>query len=81
MKIRWVKVPCRDCKERHVGCHSSCEQYKEYQTKYKEECEKMAQEKMINGIINDLNYLSSVKDRSRQPEPLKHGRLKKKKWD
>ena len=41
----------------------------------------MHQEKMINGIINDLNYLSSVKDRSRQPEPLKHGRLKKKKWD
>lgn len=79
MNFRYLKVPCHGYKARHVGCHSSCEQYKEYQSKHKEECDKIHEEKMINGIINDLNYLSSVKDRSRQPEPLKHGRVKKKK--
>lgn len=23
-------APCKDCKERHVGCHAECEMYKEY---------------------------------------------------
>ena len=23
-------APCRDCENRHVGCHSDCEKYKEF---------------------------------------------------
>lgn len=23
-------APCKDCAERHPGCHSECERYKEY---------------------------------------------------
>jgi hypothetical protein len=23
-------APCKDCKERHVGCHAECERYKEF---------------------------------------------------
>lgn len=30
------KVPCKNCKDRFVGCHSSCEKYKAF----KEENEK-----------------------------------------
>ena len=31
-----VLSPCKDCKERRAGCHSECENYKEYkQTLYK----------------------------------------------
>lgn len=30
-----VKVYCLNCKKRHLGCHSDCEDYK----KYKEELE------------------------------------------
>ena len=26
-----IKAPCKDCKDRKVGCHSTCEKYKAYQ--------------------------------------------------
>lgn len=26
-------APCKDCKERHEGCHSTCEAYKEFNEK------------------------------------------------
>ena len=25
-----LNAPCKDCKDRHVGCHSECEKYKEF---------------------------------------------------
>lgn len=25
-----LSAPCKDCAERHPGCHSECERYKEY---------------------------------------------------
>ncbi len=25
-----MKVPCKDCDKRYVGCHSECESYTEY---------------------------------------------------
>lgn len=25
-----MKVPCMDCDKRHLGCHSVCEQYKQF---------------------------------------------------
>jgi hypothetical protein len=25
-----IKCPCKDCADRLVGCHSTCEKYKEY---------------------------------------------------
>lgn len=27
-------TPCRDCNKRHVGCHSSCEDYKKFLEEY-----------------------------------------------
>lgn len=24
------KAPCRDCTDRHIGCHSDCDGYKEF---------------------------------------------------
>lgn len=29
--IASVPCPCKGCNERHVGCHGSCEPYKDYQ--------------------------------------------------
>lgn len=26
-----AKVPCKDCQDRKVGCHSVCEKYKEFE--------------------------------------------------
>lgn len=28
-----MRGPCLECKERHVGCHGSCERYKEFREK------------------------------------------------
>lgn len=28
---------CKDCKDRYVGCHSNCEEYKKQKEKYEEE--------------------------------------------
>lgn len=30
-----VITPCKNCEDRHMGCHSECERY----AKYKQECE------------------------------------------
>ena len=26
--------PCKDCEERHLGCHSDCERYKAYREEW-----------------------------------------------
>lgn len=25
-----IASPCKDCEERHIGCHSECERYADY---------------------------------------------------
>lgn len=44
-----MKVPCKDCHERHMGCHAECSIYKEFQA----ECEK----------VRSLRELEHQKDR------------------
>lgn len=29
-------APCKDCEERHLGCHSECKRYLEYLNEHKE---------------------------------------------
>lgn len=44
-----MKIPCvRDCKNRSVDCHCTCEKYKEY----KEEIEKANKKKRLDRQIN-----------------------------
>lgn len=38
-----TKPPCRDCTQRFVGCHATCEPYKDY--KIKHEAEKAERDK------------------------------------
>ena len=46
-------APCKDCKDRHVGCHSKCEKYLEY----KKELQKAKhQEKIDKKIEDDIWY-------------------------
>ena len=33
-------APCKDCTERHPGCHSECEKYKEYSRERTEMCKR-----------------------------------------
>lgn len=32
-----VTPPCKDCPDRHLGCHGTCVKYQEYKTKHEEE--------------------------------------------
>lgn len=34
-----IKSPCLDCEKRTVGCHGSCDEYKEYSKQNKEQNE------------------------------------------
>lgn len=45
-----MKVPCMDCDKRHLGCHSVCEQYKQF---VKEKDAINEKRKKINNTIAD----------------------------
>lgn len=49
---------CKDCKDRHVGCHSTCEKYINAKKEYDELQEKIKKSKYRE---NDLNFVSSKK--------------------
>lgn len=34
-----MTAPCKDCGDRHQGCHSRCEAYKAYHAENKKRCE------------------------------------------
>lgn len=42
-------APCKDCKDRHIGCHGKCEKYLEY----KKELQKAKHREKINKKIED----------------------------
>ena len=42
-----MKVPCLDCPDRHLGCHSSCERYIHYQRRHQEVKEQIYNAKAV----------------------------------
>lgn len=36
-----VQSPCRNCENRHMGCHGQCERYNEYKIRHDEVQEKI----------------------------------------
>lgn len=49
--------PCKDCGDRHDGCHSECERY--LQAKAENENHKQQERKQIE---KNLNYIRYIKD-------------------
>ena len=79
MKFRGIDSPCKGCEKRHVLCHSTCEDFAKYKEEHESALRAWRAGKTIDGVINQLNYESSKKARSQDtPEPLKHGRKRKK---
>ena len=64
-----MENPCRDCKDRHVGCHITCEKHiawkEEYQARYKEIIKKKT-----DGWLAD-DYLREAKSKFRKGMPKK----------
>lgn len=63
--------PCKDCADRHVGCHSTCENYKDYQKKilavkttiYKER----SKEKMLNSYVVTQQMKNAKRQNLKKP--------------
>ena len=49
------KAPCRDCKDREIGCHSTCERYKEFTEVNERRKEEIRKDKEVNNIITGYN--------------------------
>lgn len=41
-------MPCKDCKDRYLGCHDRCEKYQQFKKRNDEIREKERREKLIN---------------------------------
>lgn len=52
-KISSGKVPCKDCQERHLHCHSECQRYIEWAAKQRIVTAKEREQWLINGLIRD----------------------------
>ena len=48
-----IKSPCLNCSDRHIGCHSECDKYKEFTESRQSENEKISAER-----ISDMQYKS-----------------------
>lgn len=53
MELALIASPCKDCKGRHMLCHSECDKYLEYRRKLDEINEKLAFENMVDGYNID----------------------------
>lgn len=49
------KAPCLNCKDRVLGCHSTCERYKEFTEINERRKGEIRKDKEVNNIINGYN--------------------------
>lgn len=61
-----IKCACKNCNDRKLGCHATCEKYKEYKTKTDEMNRKIRNEKVLNysSTSDNWNYLRKRKARA-----------------
>ena len=57
-------MPCFNCEKRHVGWHSSCEEYAEFKRNFSEKKEINRKQKERQNIVND--YVFDSRDRQRR---------------
>ena len=55
-----VTAPCKDCPDRHLGCHGTCEKYQKYKAKQAEINEAAYKR---NEAYNDLDSYREEKTR------------------
>lgn len=58
-----MTYPCRDCTNRTVGCHSSCEQYKSTKLKYNKQNDDIKQIKSKNDEYYQIVVAPRIKNR------------------
>lgn len=56
-----TKAPCKDCKDRHLGCHDTCEKYLEFKHEnetYKNLVREINRERNLH-----ISYLAKEKEK------------------
>lgn len=56
--MKKIQSNCLGCTRREVGCHSKCEDYKEFQEKNRERREADYRARKLTNTINDMNSRS-----------------------
>ena len=57
-----MNAPCKDCADRFVGCHATCEKYNQYSIKN----ERLKRERfIIKGNMNAIDELAIKRSRKR----------------
>lgn len=78
-EMKMTGAPCKNCAERHAGCHSECEKYKEYQRIHSEEKQGIEKEKLLHNPYRLISGQTAweYKERRRINKGIK--RIKEKK--
>ena len=58
--------PCKDCKERQVGCHSTCEKYLEWNKKWVDNKIKISEKKYLMKQIDSHEIENTYKAKRRR---------------
>lgn len=58
-----AKTPCRDCKERVLGCHATCQKYIDWKKEVDEYNAKMYADKKARYIPEEFLYRRSKRER------------------
>ena len=58
--------PCKDCKERQVGCHSTCEKYLEWNKKWVDNKIKISEQKYLMKQIDSHEIENTYKAKRRR---------------
>lgn len=69
---RKIKPPCKDCSDRHLKCHSTCERYLDYR-----KCLEAEQSKIFNSRIVEAKLKNSkCRDIAKQKRDCNRGMFK-----
>ena len=72
-----LQCPCKDCPDRHIKCHASCERYGQYCKLNNEKRDKDYKDRLIGMQLYEMHLERNKNLVSNQPLSIKHGRKKK----
>ena len=62
--MEYTKPSCKGCEKRHVGCHITCEEYKEFRATLDKEKESRIEAQKVNDVMD--RYTISRVDKMRK---------------
>ena len=63
--LRKDTFPCRDCQDRAVGCHGSCEKYKEAKSTYEKQVIEYKKAEKLEDLVDDFKITSVIRTKER----------------